>query len=240
MNIRRLIAISGFGRLLLLLSCLVLSFIFGLPLPDPSERGHEPETPEEAARLAACESGGDTLKFKVLEFNVRETQRYGDNLVILYDALCATEVGRGRPVPRFRFASVAMVEREVDRSLHIGGRTVWEDRFWSAHTSPLQEPSWSEEWPPPAWRGPFISYDVMGAWGWSKGIGNYEYVNGSVLEPGKVAAVEAVLGNGSTVRGDITRGVWVLFALESGGIREVRALDRDGRVLERLDLELDM
>ncbi len=238
MNIRRLIAISGFGVLLLLLLCLVLPFIFGLPLLGASERGHEPETAEEAARLAACESGGDTLEFNVLEFNIRETQRFGDSLVILYDALCATQAGRGRLV--LRFASVTIVEHQVDRSLHIGGRTVWEDRFWSAYTSPLQEQSWSGDSIPAAWRARFIAYGVMGASGWSRGIGNYEYVNGSVLEPDKVAAVEAVLGNGSTVRGAVTRGVWVLFALESGGIREVRALDRDGRVLQLIDLKLDM
>lgn len=206
------------------LSCLALSLVFAMPLPPLGGSGDDPETPGAAALEAACGS-----RVEPLDFHIRDTLRLDGGAVILYDARCPSPVD---DVAASRFAGAAVVQDLVRRSARIGGRVVWEDRYWSAHTEMFGDMPLLGEGLPPVARGPLISYEPWGASGWSEGIGRHEYVSGRVLAPERVAAVETVLGDGSIARGGVDRGVWVLFALESGGIREVRALDRDGMVLQ--------
>lgn len=225
---RRLIALSGLV-LLGILSCLVISFVLAIPVPGLAGPGDEPESAEEAARRVTCGLGAP------LDFQVRSRIPRPGGVVILYDVRCPPGAGR-EATPRLAGATV--VQDLVSQTVNIGDRVVWEDRFWSADPGlPVDVPPFAEGLPPAA-RGPFISYEGRGGSGWSEGIGNYDFVSGRVLAPTKVFVVEAVLDNGDTVRGDVTRGVWVLFALESR-IREVRALDRDSRVVQRIDMTSD-
>lgn len=210
--------------------CLGLSFA-GLFLPDVGGSEDRPESAEEAARTAACGRASEPL-----DFRIRETRRFAEGVVILFDARCAAS---GRTGPSPRFAGAATVQHLPERSFHIGGRTVWEDRFWQAHTTSFHDlPSFDGPAAPLA-SGRFISREIGGGGGWSAGIGNYVSINGRILVPGTVAAVEGLLDDGSTIRGGVERDVWVLFALEAGGIREVRALDRGGEVLQRIDVTSD-
>ena len=63
----------------------------------------------------------------------------------------------------------------------------------------------------------------------------YATVFGHVLTP-DVAAVEATFDNGQTVRDTVNHDSFVLVAPHTNAARELRALDKSGRILRRFDL----
>lgn len=115
--------------------------------------------------------------------------------------------------------------------MEILGVTVWERRFWDAYAIPSGAETVAEDGAP-ADPARFIACDGYGVLGEGDG-----FASGRVIAHDRVEAVEAVLGDGRTLRGGVERGVWVLLAGGSGQLREVRAIGADGRVLQRIRLE---
>ncbi len=203
--------------------CLLLWLLFSLTLPDTGVSGDErPRTAGEAVRRAVCAPPGRDPGDEAAEFHEREAWPRASGSVVLFDARCAA--GGGRPGPMF--AGVATAQLLPDRSLEVLGVTVWED-----HAIPSSAET-GAGYGAPAEPSDFIAYDGYGVM--EEGDG---FASGRVIAHDRVDAVEAVLGDGRTLRGGVERGVWVLLAGGSGQMREVRAIGADGRVLQRIRLE---
>lgn len=229
---RVLIAVPVLLLLLGALSCLLIWIALVRPFQATDSSGDtRPQTAEEAMRRAACAPTGHSLGSragdKIVDFHVRDNLQRGSERLVFFDARCAMEGGRPGP----RFASIASVRLLPDWGIEIGSRRVWESRFWDAHAVPSGAQIVAGDTAPADATG-FITTDGYGVMDQDDG-----FASGRVLVPGRVAAVEAVLGDGRTVRGGVERGVWVLLGQGGGQMRELRAIGTDGQVLQRIALE---
>lgn len=217
----RSFALAG---LLLALACLALPLALGRsPLDLLASRADGPSAREAAVRRAAC-----APDLEPLEFNVHRIYPRGHFSVIQFEARCAPAVAGVAPL----FAGLGSVSRLPQREYQLWGVTVW--TTYSLHTStiPPDKRSALEE---AAFRPP---RDELVAYGYGEAFGG-AFVSGSVVAPERVAAVEAVFDAGLEVREPTTRGVFAIYGPKTKRVRELRVLDREGRVLRRVDVQAD-
>ncbi len=166
-------------------------------------------TPEQAARRVVC--APDDIPE---EFHIRERREWEDYMVVLYSARCSPAHPVAAQPPVFP------------------GYTVVSKGLFSWSASPgssgrdLVEKDLVREMP-----GELVTYTAGG--GLNAAFG---HVRGHVHAPEKVSAVEVLFDSGEIVRGDVTDGVYVVFATGTTGACELRALGADDRVLQRTDL----